>query len=234
MRSFSHFFKRGAPSVSSKMRLAAALVGCMFALSTNPASSQTKDVTKERAKNEFDIRRLISEAETKFSASIATIGSAAAGSATNGAESDNSLAQFGSELVLRAMTLLGINYKFGGNSPETGFDCSGFVRYVFKEAFGYTLPRRSEEISQKGVKIGIDQLVPGDLVFFNTLKRTFSHVGIYIGNNQFVHAPSSGSVVRVESIDKNYWQARFDGARRVLIGETTAPSSNVTTTAPAN
>jgi cell wall-associated NlpC family hydrolase len=233
MRIFSHLSKLNSsatsskitPNVAHKAQIAAAIVGCALTLAASPAFSQAKDIAKERAKNEFDIRRLISDAESKFSASIATISSAATGSTSASGESENSLAQFGSELVLRAMTLLGINYKFGGNSPETGFDCSGFVRYVFKEAFGYTLPRRSEEISQKGVKIGIDQLVPGDLVFFNTLKRTFSHVGIYIGNNQFVHAPSSGSVVRVESIDKNYWQARFDGARRVLIGESTAPSN---------
>jgi cell wall-associated NlpC family hydrolase len=229
MRIFSHLSRLSCPAISGivapRAQIAAMIVGCALTLATSPAFSQTKDIAKERAKNEFDIRRLISDAESKFSASIATISSAATGSTSASSESENSLAQFGGELVLRAMTLLGINYKFGGNSPETGFDCSGFVRYVFKEAFGYTLPRRSEEISQKGVKIGIDQLVPGDLVFFNTLKRTFSHVGIYIGNNQFVHAPSSGSVVRVESIDKNYWQARFDGARRVLIGESTAPSN---------
>jgi cell wall-associated NlpC family hydrolase len=197
---------------------------------TAQAQSNSPAPRKEASKNEFDIRKLISDAEAKFSASpqqpataTATSSSSNAFTASNG---ENAMLHFGSELVLQAMTLLGINYKFGGNTPDTGFDCSGFVRYVFKEAFGHILPRRSEDISQKGQRVSVEQLVPGDLVFFNTLKKTFSHVGIYIGNNQFVHAPSSGSGVRVESIDKNYWQARFDGARRVLISSpATAPAS---------
>jgi cell wall-associated NlpC family hydrolase len=119
------------------------------------------------------------------------------------------------EIVLRALTLLGVSYRFGGNSPESGLDCSGLVRHVFKEALGAVLPRRSEEISFAAKPIATQDLKPGDLVFFNTLKRAFSHVGIYIGNNQFVHAPSTGGSVRVETLDKAYWSQRFDGARRV-------------------
>jgi cell wall-associated NlpC family hydrolase len=182
-------------------------------------AQSNKPSALEQKKNERDILKIIADAEGKLAAALAlpAVETASSGETTFG--------QFSSELVLRAMTLLGINYKFGGNTPETGFDCSGFVRYVFKEAFGVTLPRRAEEISQKGQRIGVEQLVPGDLVFFNTLKRTFSHVGIYIGNNQFVHAPSSGGGVRVENIDKSYWQTRFDGARRLLTGEASATSS---------
>jgi cell wall-associated NlpC family hydrolase len=182
-------------------------------------AQSSKPSALEQKKNERDILKIIADAEGKLAAALAlpAVETASSGETTFG--------QFSSELVLRAMTLLGINYKFGGNTPETGFDCSGFVRYVFKEAFGVTLPRRAEEISQKGQRIGVEQLVPGDLVFFNTLKRTFSHVGIYIGNNQFVHAPSSGGGVRVENIDKSYWQTRFDGARRLLTGEASATSS---------
>lgn len=120
------------------------------------------------------------------------------------------------ELVLRALTLLGVNYKFGGNSPDVGLDCSGLVRHVFSEAIGVVLPRRSEEISRNGAPVDQTELKPGDLVFFNTLRRAFSHVGIYIGNGQFVHAPSSGGSVRVESMAGSYWTQRFDGARRLL------------------
>ncbi|MEI8303579.1 MAG: NlpC/P60 family protein [Burkholderiales bacterium] len=122
----------------------------------------------------------------------------------------------GTELVLRALSLLGVNYKFGGNSPDTGLDCSGLVRHVFREAAGMVLPRRAEEISRAGESIDTTQLQPGDLVFYNTLRRTFSHVGIYIGNGQFVHAPSRGGGVRVEQMSESYWSKRFNGARRVL------------------
>ena len=126
----------------------------------------------------------------------------------------------GTELVLRALSLLGVNYKLGGNSPDTGLDCSGLVRHVFREVVGLVLPRRAEEISRAGeVIVDTAQLKPGDLVFFNTLRRTFSHVGIYIGNNQFVHAPSSGGAVRVENLEGSYWLRRFNGARRVLFGD---------------
>lgn len=129
----------------------------------------------------------------------------------------------GAELVLRALGLLGVNYRFGGNTPEAGLDCSGLVRHVFREAAGLILPRRSEEISRTGETVQIDQLKPGDLVFFNTLRQAFSHVGIYIGNNQFVHAPSTGGQVRVESLSTNYWSVRYNGARRVVEGQ--APSN---------
>ena len=122
------------------------------------------------------------------------------------------------QLVVRALSLLGVNYRFGGNSPDSGLDCSGLVRHVFEEAAGLVLPRRSEEMSRHGQKVALDQLRPGDLVFFNTLRRAFSHVGIYVGNGHFVHAPSKGGVVRVESIDSRYWSKRFNGARRVLAG----------------
>ncbi len=133
-------------------------------------------------------------------------------------------AHVGTELVLRALSLLGVNYKLGGNTPDTGLDCSGLVRHVFREAVGLVLPRRAAEISRTGeVIVDTAQLKPGDLVFFNTLRRAFSHVGIYIGNNQFVHAPSSGGVVRVESLEARYWVDRFDGARRVLPGDEELP-----------
>ena len=119
------------------------------------------------------------------------------------------------EVLVNALSLTGIRYKYGGNSPETGFDCSGFVRYVFKQATSLTLPHSALAISQLGKTVPKDELQPGDLVFFNTLKSTFSHVGIYLGNNHFIHSPSSGGQVRVESMQDSYWAKRFNGAQRI-------------------
>ncbi|MAF05370.1 C40 family peptidase [Herbaspirillum huttiense] len=124
-----------------------------------------------------------------------------------------------SELATQALAMLGINYRYGGNSPDTGLDCSGLVRYVFKEAWGTDLPRTSLEISRVGEKIGSDNLQPGDLVFYNTLRRGFSHVGIYLGDGKFIHSPSAGGQVRIESMDESYWKKRFNGARRIIAGE---------------
>jgi cell wall-associated NlpC family hydrolase len=123
------------------------------------------------------------------------------------------------ELVLRALSFVGVNYRRGGESPETGFDCSGLVRHVYREAVGMTLPRTSKDISRVGATIGTEQLEPGDLVFFNTLRRGFSHVGIYLGDHRFVHAPASGGEVRVENMRQTYWMRRFDGARRIASAE---------------
>jgi cell wall-associated NlpC family hydrolase len=116
-----------------------------------------------------------------------------------------------SELAISAMGMLGIRYKYGGTTPE-----SGLVRYVFKEAWGASLPRTAEEISQVGQHVETSELQPGDLVFYNTLKRGFSHVGIYLGDNKFIHSPSAGGEVRIESMDISYWKKRFNGARRIL------------------
>lgn len=120
-----------------------------------------------------------------------------------------------SELAIRAMGLIGIRYKYGGTEPESGFDCSGLVRYVFKDVSGTELPRTSEEISRIGEHVDTQNLQPGDLVFYNTLRRAFSHVGVYLGDNKFVHAPSGGGKVRIESMEVGYWKKRFNGARRI-------------------
>ena len=120
-----------------------------------------------------------------------------------------------SDLAIRAMAMVGIRYKYGGNTPENGLDCSGLVRYVFKQAWGAELPRTSEEISRVGAKVDSKDLQPGDLVFYNTLRRGFSHVGIYLGDNKFIHSPSAGSSIRIESMDLSYWKKRFNGARRI-------------------
>ncbi len=128
-----------------------------------------------------------------------------------------------SDLVVSAMTYLGVPYRFGGNSQETGFDCSGFTSYVYEHVLGMRLPRRAAEQAQMAGMQNVDktQLQPGDLVFFNTLRRTFSHVGIYIGENRFIHAPRSGSVVRIEDMGQSYWQQRFNGARRATPSHST-------------
>lgn len=120
-----------------------------------------------------------------------------------------------SEVALQSIGMLGIRYKMGGNSPETGLDCSGLVRHVFKQAWGTVLPRTAEEISRVGAQVERQELRPGDLVFFNTLRRTFSHVGIYLGDNKFIHSPSAGGQVRIESMDLAYWKSRFNGGRRI-------------------
>lgn len=119
------------------------------------------------------------------------------------------------DVLINALSLTGIKYKYGGSSPATGFDCSGFVRYVFSQATNLTLPPTARAISQIGKTVKKEDLQPGDLVFFNTLKTAFSHVGIYIGNNKFIHAPSTGKVVRVESLQEGYWASRFNGAQRL-------------------
>lgn len=122
-----------------------------------------------------------------------------------------------SDLVISAMDFLGVPYRRGGDSKSEGFDCSGFTRHVFERSIGMILPRRaSEQASMPGLEqIKQAELKPGDLVFFNTLRHTFSHVGIYIGDNKFIHSPRAGGAVRIEDMRIAYWQQRFDGARRV-------------------
>lgn len=119
-----------------------------------------------------------------------------------------------SAAVARAQDFLGIRYRRGGQTPETGFDCSGLVGYVF-QSLGTQLPRTAREMSREGTRINKDELQPGDLVFFNTMRRAFSHVGIYMGNNQFLHAPASGGAVRIDDMRENYWFKRYNGARRI-------------------
>ena len=120
-----------------------------------------------------------------------------------------------SDLVMAAMGFLGVPYRRGGNSAETGFDCSGLVRTIYGQTIGLMLPRRADQQAAATQSIDKRELQPGDLVFFNTMRRAFSHVGIYVGDGKFIHAPRSGAQVRVEDMQASYWQRRFDGARRV-------------------
>jgi cell wall-associated NlpC family hydrolase len=120
-----------------------------------------------------------------------------------------------SDLVGNAMTFLGVPYRKGGTNASTGFDCSGFVRSMFEQTVGKVLPRRASEQAAVTEKIDKQDLKPGDLVFFNTMRQTFSHVGIYVGDNKFIHSPRTGKSVRVEDMRDAYWERRFTGARRV-------------------
>lgn len=123
------------------------------------------------------------------------------------------------EVVLGALAHLGVPYRFGGSDPRRGFDCSGLVRHVFQQAAALDLPRSAEEMASLGLRLDPAELAPGDLVFYNTRGQPYSHVGIYIGEGHFIHAPARRGQVRVEATDSRYWRTRFSGARRLLAAE---------------
>jgi cell wall-associated NlpC family hydrolase len=135
---------------------------------------------------------------------------------THWQQARDSVADQASSLVINAMAFLGVPYRWGGNSHETGFDCSGFVKAVFEQSVGKILPRRSDQQAAATEVIDRSELRPGDLVFFNTMRRAFSHVGIYVGEGRFIHSPRAGAHVRMEDMRASYWTTRFNGARRVL------------------
>ena len=141
-----------------------------------------------------------------------------------------------SDMVITAMNFLGVPYKRGGNSADHGFDCSGFTRHVFELSLGRVLPRRADEQAQTAglVSVQRNELKPGDLVFFNTLRRTFSHVGIYVGEGKFIHSPRAGGEVRVEDMGASYWSKRFTGARRAETADAAAPPNVAGLTAPTS
>ena len=119
------------------------------------------------------------------------------------------------ELLLQALATSGFDYRRGGQSHTSGFDCSGLVAHVFQQAYGVKLPHNSRAQSAYGKPIQVAELEMGDLVFFNT-EQPFSHVGIYLGDNRFIHAPKPGAVVRTENFTARYWKTRFNGARRIV------------------
>ena len=137
----------------------------------------------------------------------------------------NSVRDTASDLVMTAMNFLGVPYRLGGNSEQQGFDCSGFTRHIFENSIGLVLPRRADEQATTAGLLSINraELKPGDLVFFNTMKRTFSHVGIYVGDDKFIHAPRTGGAVRIEDMRESYWAHRFTGARRADLSVATQP-----------
>ena len=120
-----------------------------------------------------------------------------------------------SDLTGYAESLLGVPYRYGGNDPDSGFDCSGFVTHVYRHTLGIELPRSSTDMSHRGHAIGRAALRAGDLVFFNTQHHKFSHVGIYLGDNHFIHSPSSGGNVRIDDLNNSYWRRNYNGARRI-------------------
>ncbi|CAM5197935.1 hypothetical protein CDEF62S_03139 [Castellaniella defragrans] len=118
-------------------------------------------------------------------------------------------------MVSTAMRFLGVKYRFGGDTPKEGFDCSGLVAYAAEKSLGLKLPRSAREQAHTGISVHRDELRRGDLVFFNTLGRRYSHVGIYLGDHKFVHAPRTGASIRVDDMDMAYWRSRYNGARRL-------------------
>jgi cell wall-associated NlpC family hydrolase len=120
------------------------------------------------------------------------------------------------EAVFQALAVAGVPYRRGGDSLENGFDCSGLVAHVYREAYGIQLPHNARAQSRMGRHVTLRGLEAGDLVFYNTERRPYSHVGIYLGDNRFIHAPKPGSAVRIEDMRTAYWSRRFDGARRVM------------------
>ena len=120
-------------------------------------------------------------------------------------------------LTSYAYSLIGTPYKYGGYSPKTGFDCSGFVDYVFRHSANVSLPHNAHRISRYGSPVKSSQLREGDLVFYDTNNEAYSHVGIYLGNGRFIHAPSSGGSVRTENMREHYWKIHYNGARRIAL-----------------
>lgn len=120
------------------------------------------------------------------------------------------------DVVLYALGLLDVDYRFGGSNPENGLDCSGMVSFIYRQAAGLVLPHNAARLAELGEEIDAPQLQAGDLVFFNTLGRSFSHVGIYLGDGRFIHAPSSNGKIRIDSLKKGYYAQRYESARRLL------------------
>lgn len=122
----------------------------------------------------------------------------------------------GREIVMYALGLLDVGYQFGGTNPEAGLDCSGMAGFIYQNAIGVQLPRSAREIADRTRSIDRTRLQAGDMVFFNTMNRPYSHMGIYIGDGKFVHAPRTNSTIRIESLNSSYFASRFDGARTVF------------------
>ncbi|MBV8048411.1 MAG: C40 family peptidase [Paludibacterium sp.] len=125
------------------------------------------------------------------------------------------------DMLLQAISLMGVAYRFGGSNPSTGLDCSGFIQYVFKKSLKVNLPRTAAGMARVGHSVNKTELMPGDLVFFNTRGFSYSHVGIYLGNGKFIHAPRTGKTIEVAQLNQAYWVAHYNGARRVARGSAT-------------
>ena len=189
--------------------LAVSIAGCaIFSGSTeSPAPVATAAVSS----------RATARAQTRGSDSAAA--SPTAGDARDsgrGAPEISALHSASPDALFAALAALGIDYHYGGHSPATGFDCSGLVAHVFHNAYGINIPAQTGAQSRLGKPIDLRQIETGDLLFYNTQGQPNSHVGIYIGDNRFIHAPRTGAAVRIESMRSTYWKTRFNGARRVV------------------
>lgn len=139
------------------------------------------------------------------------------------------------DLAMYALGLIGVEYRWGGETPDGGLDCSGLVRHVFQQVTGMTLPRTSKELSRIGAPIARGDLKAGDLVFFDTRRFAFSHVGIYLGDDRFIHAPSRGREVEIAELSNGYWRKHFNGARRLVgVLPDLVPSAQAATPADTN
>ncbi|MEY2686405.1 MAG: hypothetical protein RL375_603 [Pseudomonadota bacterium] len=206
---------------------AALLLGMVASLGTAQAAPAGDTVTRFLRENEL------------IDAALAATQSVTQTAADAGGGLFGQVRDSASDLVINAMNFLGVPYRRGGNSAEAGFDCSGFTRHVFENSIGLLLPRRSAEQANSAslIKVQKEDLKPGDLVFFNTMRRAFSHVGIYVGDGKFVHAPRTGSQIKVEDMRASYWTKRFNGARRandlgaapVLPGSGVVPEADAVT-----
>ncbi|WP_438979809.1 C40 family peptidase [Polynucleobacter sp.] len=192
-----------APNFANSLAIAL-LIACALAMHPVLAADTATDVAKESASE----MAKETPKETMFQAGksyFARVSDRLADSVTG--KSD--------ELINRAMEVIGVRYRWDAELPQSGLDGSSFVGYVFKDKLGFLLPRKSTQMSRVGKPITREELQPGDLVFFNTMRLTFSHVGIYVGDNKFIHSPSKGTSVRVDDLGSLYWDKRFDGARRL-------------------
>ena len=169
-----------------------------------------------RIARSFATAAMVAVALAAAPAALAQSPASARSFAASAAETAGKVWSGAQDVAIYALGMIGVDYKFGGNTPESGLDCSGLVRYVFQQVTGFTLPRTSKEMSGLGAKVAVDDLKPGDLVFFNTRRFQFSHVGIYLGDNRFIHAPSAGAEVEIAKLSESYWQKHFNGARRLV------------------
>ncbi len=193
--------KKAALSLSLAMLVRFGLIlGCAFSFSVTQAADVAQDAPVEISKD--------APKESMFQA----------GKSYFSRVSDrlvDSVSGKTEELINQAMVVIGVRYRWDTELPQSGLDGSSFVGYVFKDKLGFLLPRKSTQMSRVGKPINREELQPGDLVFFNTMRLTFSHVGIYVGDNKFIHSPSKGASVRVDDLGSLYWDKRFDGARRL-------------------
>lgn len=177
----------------------------LLAIVVAASSLQVTHVLAQSAEQELSVITAPTTTANTFTSVASQLASSMSSTVVGGTET----------LIDNAMQLIGVRYRWGGNTPQSGLDCSGFVRYVFNDTFGFLLPRKSAQMSKVGMEIGKEELRPGDLVFFNTMRHAFSHVGIYVGDNKFIHAPSRGKSIRVDDMTKVYWEKRYNGARRM-------------------